>query len=69
MKWIGLVIIRAYQLTLSHILPTSCRFEPSCSYYGYEAINRYGLWKGGKMAAARIARCHPFDPGGYDPVP
>ena len=69
MKWIGLVIIRAYQLTLSYILPTSCRFEPSCSHYGYEAIYRYGLWKGGKMAAARIARCHPFNPGGYDPVP
>lgn len=69
MKWVGLVIIKAYQLTLSHILPASCRFEPSCSHYSYEAINRYGLWKGGKMATARIARCHPFHPGGYDPVP
>ncbi len=69
MKWIGLVIIRFYQLTLSHMLPTACRFEPSCSHYGYEAINRYGLWKGGAMAAKRIARCHPFNPGGYDPVP
>jgi uncharacterized protein len=69
MKWIGLVLIRFYQLTLSHILPSACRFEPTCSHYGYEAINRYGLWKGGAMAARRIARCHPFDPGGYDPVP
>ena len=69
MKWIGLVLIRIYQLTISHMLPTACRFEPSCSRYGYEAIDKYGLWKGGWMAARRIARCHPFNPGGYDPVP
>lgn len=69
MKWIGLMLIRFYQLTLSHMLPSACRFEPSCSHYSYEAINRYGLWKGGRMATGRIARCHPFNPGGYDPVP
>ncbi len=68
-KWIGLLLIRAYQLTLSHVLPTACRFEPTCSHYGYQAIDKYGLWKGGWMAARRIARCHPFNPGGYDPVP
>ncbi|MCL4371501.1 MAG: membrane protein insertion efficiency factor YidD [Chloroflexi bacterium] len=68
-KWIGLFLIRLYQLTLSHMLPAACRFEPTCSHYGYEAIDRYGLWKGGRMAAGRIARCHPFNPGGYDPVP
>ena len=68
-RWIGLLLIRLYQLTLSQMFPASCRFEPSCSHYGYEAIDRYGLWKGGWMAARRIARCHPFNPGGYDPVP
>ena len=69
MKWIALLLIRAYQLTISHVLPTACRFEPSCSHYGYEAIYRYGLIKGGWLAAKRIGRCQPFHPGGYDPVP
>ncbi|MGE5617747.1 MAG: membrane protein insertion efficiency factor YidD [Sphingomonadaceae bacterium] len=69
MKWIALFLIRAYQLTLSHILPTACRFYPSCSHYGYEAIEKYGFVKGGWMTARRIGRCHPFNPGGYDPVP
>ncbi len=69
MKWIALLLIRAYQLTLSHVLPTACRFEPSCSHYGYEAIYRYGLIKGGWLAIKRIGRCQPFHPGGYDPVP
>lgn len=69
MKTIALFLIRAYQLTLSHILPTACRFHPSCSHYGYEAIEKYGFRKGGWMAAKRIGRCHPFNPGGYDPVP
>jgi len=69
MKWIALFLIRAYQLTFSHLLPAACRFEPSCSRYGYEAIFKYGLWKGGWMTARRIGRCHPFHPGGYDPVP
>lgn len=69
MKWVALLLIRAYQLTLSHVLPTACRFEPSCSHYGYEAIHRYGLIKGGWLAAKRLGRCQPFHPGGYDPVP
>ena len=63
-------LIRAYQLTLSRVLPSSCRFEPSCSAYGYEAISKYGLAKGGWMAVKRIGRCHPFYNGNlYDPVP
>ena len=62
-------LIRLYQLTLSRVLPPSCRFEPSCSHYSYEAIARYGAWRGGWLAVKRIARCHPFNPGGYDPVP
>ncbi len=69
MKWIGLGLIRFYQLAISPMLPASCRYEPSCSRYGYEAIDRYGFWRGGWMAAKRIVRCHPFHPGGYDPVP
>jgi putative membrane protein insertion efficiency factor len=69
MKWIALLLIRLYQLTFSHVLPAACRFEPSCSHYGYEAIYRHGIIKGGWLAARRIARCQPFNPGGYDPVP
>ncbi|HOA25470.1 MAG: membrane protein insertion efficiency factor YidD [Aggregatilineales bacterium] len=62
-------LIRLYQLTLSRILPPSCRFTPSCSHYGYEAFKRFGVLKGGWLTVRRIARCHPFNPGGYDPVP
>jgi len=63
-----MLLIRAYQLTLSRALPPSCRFYPSCSQYAYEAIGRYGVLRGGWMSAKRLARCHPFNPGGYDPV-
>lgn len=69
MKYIALFFIRLYQKTLSRVLPPSCRFTPSCSHYGYEAIEKYGFIKGGWLAVKRIARCHPFNPGGYDPVP
>lgn len=65
-----LAFIRAYQLTISRMLPGgTCRFYPTCSHYGYEAIARYGLIKGGWMATWRVLRCQPFHPGGYDPVP
>jgi putative membrane protein insertion efficiency factor len=64
-----LVVIRGYQLVLSPMLPASCRYIPTCSAYAYEAVSRYGALRGGWMAARRIARCHPFRPGGYDPVP
>jgi len=69
MKYIALLLIRLYQKTISRALPPSCRFTPSCSVYGYQAIEKYGLLKGGWMAIKRISRCHPFNPGGYDPVP
>ena len=69
MKYIALLLIRLYQMTFSRVLPPSCRFTPSCSVYGYQAIEKYGLIKGGWMAAKRIGRCNPFNPGGYDPVP
>jgi len=69
MKAILLTFIRVYQLTFSRVLPSSCRFVPSCSQYGYEAIERYGAWRGGWLALKRLARCHPFHPGGFDPLP
>jgi putative membrane protein insertion efficiency factor len=69
MKYLALALIRFWQLTFSAVLPPSCRFEPSCSHYGYEAISRYGFLRGGWLTVKRVARCHPFNPGGYDPVP
>lgn len=68
MKAIALVTIKVYQKTISRVLPPACRFTPTCSEYGYQAIEKYGLLKGGWMAIKRISRCHPFNPGGYDPV-
>ncbi|HEU5040230.1 MAG TPA: membrane protein insertion efficiency factor YidD [Gemmatimonadales bacterium] len=62
-------LIRGYQRTLSRALPPSCRFYPSCSQYALEAVTRHGALKGTWLAARRLARCHPFHPGGYDPVP
>ncbi|HET7422003.1 MAG TPA: membrane protein insertion efficiency factor YidD [Gemmatimonadales bacterium] len=62
-------LIRGYQIVLSPLLPPSCRFHPSCSQYALEAVTRHGALKGGWLAARRLARCHPFHPGGYDPVP
>jgi uncharacterized protein len=69
MKTIFLFLIRGWQLTFGKVLPPSCRFEPSCSHYGYEAIQKYGALKGGWLTLKRIGRCQPFHPGGYDPVP
>jgi uncharacterized protein len=62
-------LIRGYQRFVSPALPPSCRFHPSCSQYALEAVTRYGALKGGWLAARRLARCHPFHPGGFDPVP
>jgi len=65
-----LAVIRLYQLTISRALPGgTCRFYPTCSHYGYQAIAKYGLIKGGGMAVWRVLRCQPLNPGGYDPVP
>lgn len=69
MRKVLLFLIRLYQRTVSQVLPPACRFVPSCSEYGYQAIARYGILKGGWLTLRRIARCHPFHPGGYDPVP
>jgi putative membrane protein insertion efficiency factor len=62
-------LIRVYQLVISPALPPACRFTPSCSHYALEAITRYGALRGSWLAARRLARCHPFHPGGFDPVP
>lgn len=65
-----LALIRLYQMTISRALPpNTCRFYPSCSHYGYQAIYKYGLIKGSLMTMWRVLRCNPFNPGGYDPVP
>ena len=64
-----LQLIRLYQRFISPALPPSCRFTPTCSHYTYEAIERYGVFKGGWLGVKRIARCHPLNAGGYDPVP
>ena len=61
--------IRGYQKLISPALPPSCRFYPSCSQYAIEAIARHGALRGSWLAARRLARCHPFHPGGVDPVP
>jgi hypothetical protein len=61
--------IRAYQLTVSPLLPPSCRYLPSCSEYAIEALARYGPLRGGGLSLRRVARCHPWGGSGYDPVP
>ena len=61
-------LIRLYKRTLSPLLPAACRFYPTCSEYTREAIERYGIAHGAWLGAKRLARCHPFNPGGYDPV-
>jgi putative membrane protein insertion efficiency factor len=62
-------LIRGYQKFISPALPPACRFYPSCSQYAIEAIARHGALRGSWLAARRLARCHPFHPGGVDPVP
>ncbi|MBE3145362.1 MAG: membrane protein insertion efficiency factor YidD [Planctomycetes bacterium] len=70
LRWPLLMLIRAYQAVISPTLPTdTCRFYPSCSHYGYQAIYKHGAIKGSLMAAWRVLRCNPFNRGGYDPVP
>lgn len=64
-----ILIIRFYQKFISPLTPPTCRFYPTCSHYGLESIQRFGAIKGGFLTAKRICKCHPFHPGGYDPVP
>jgi uncharacterized protein len=69
LKKILIAIIRFYQVAISPIKPPTCRFYPTCSHYGLEAVQRFGAVKGGWLTIKRILKCHPFHPGGIDPVP
>ena len=61
-------ILRLYRQLISPLLPAACRFYPSCSCYAIDSIQKYGVWRGGLLTLRRLAKCHPFHPGGYDPV-
>ena len=64
-----LFLIKVYQILISPLTPASCRFQPTCSQYSKEALEKHGLFKGGKLAIKRILSCHPWGRSGYDPVP
>ncbi len=69
LSWLAILLIRLYQAFISPGLPRSCRFWPSCSQYTLEAVQRYGALKGVWLGVRRLVRCHPWHPGGHDPVP
>jgi putative membrane protein insertion efficiency factor len=69
MKILLIWLIKGYRFFISPLLPPACRFQPTCSMYAIQAIERFGVFRGSWMAIMRILRCHPFHPGGYDPVP
>jgi putative membrane protein insertion efficiency factor len=69
MRTVLIFVVRAYQMFLGPLLPSVCRYYPTCSAYAIEALERHGARRGSMMALRRIARCHPLRPGGYDPVP
>lgn len=69
MRWLLIFFVRGYQVVISPLLPSTCRFYPSCSAYAIEALQRHGALRGSRLTIRRLARCHPFNPGGYDPVP
>jgi len=69
MKTLLMALIQVYRYTLSPMLGRQCRFEPSCSMYALEALQVHGALRGSWMATKRVCRCHPWHPGGYDPVP
>ncbi|MBE9191266.1 membrane protein insertion efficiency factor YidD [Gloeocapsopsis crepidinum LEGE 06123] len=69
MKRLILFLIRGYRILISPLFPPTCRFHPTCSQYAMEAVERFGVWRGGILAMRRVLRCHPWHPGGYDPVP
>lgn len=64
-----LLLIKIYQIFISPLTPTTCRFQPTCSHYSKEALQKHGLFKGGWLAIQRIFKCHPWGASGYDPVP
>jgi len=67
-RTIAIGLIRAYKLVISPLLPSACRFHPTCSEYMRDAIEKHGVWKGVGMGLRRLSRCHPFHQGGFDPV-
>ena len=69
LAWIGIVPVRAYQWFISPLLPPNCRYEPTCSAYAVEALQRHGLLRGSWLTLRRLLRCHPWGASGYDPVP
>jgi len=69
MRAMLILLVRVYQLWISPLFPAACRYYPTCSAYAIQALERYGAAKGMWLAVRRIGRCHPFHPGGYDPVP
>lgn len=69
MKNILLALIKLYRILISPLFPPSCRFQPTCSQYALDAVETHGVWRGSYLAINRILKCHPFHPGGYDPVP
>ena len=69
MKQLLLLVIRGYRSFVSPLFPPSCRFQPTCSQYALQSVERFGAWRGGWLTLKRLLRCHPFHPGGYDPVP
>ncbi|HQZ02564.1 MAG TPA: membrane protein insertion efficiency factor YidD [Thauera sp.] len=69
MKYLLIAPLRFYRYAISPLLGRNCRFYPTCSEYAIEAVQRHGALRGGWLAAKRVGRCHPFNPGGYDPVP
>ena len=69
MRQLLILFVRGYQVALSPLLPAACRYHPTCSQYAIEALEKHGALRGGWLAVKRIARCHPFRPGGFDPVP
>lgn len=69
MRFLAVILIRVYQGTLSLMIGPACRFQPTCSQYAIDSIRRFGVMRGSWLAVKRIGRCHPWHPGGYDPVP
>ncbi len=67
-NWMAIGLLRVYKLTISPLLPSACRFHPTCSEYMREAIEKHGVWRGVGMGLRRLSHCHPFHEGGFDPV-